>query len=246
MAGSALDDLSELRIISLAQQGDSNAFEWLYNHYKRRIYFLCNRMVNDRDAAEDLTQETFMQVYRRLNTFRGDSAFGTWLHRIAVNIVLMSLRRERSRVSELSFEQGSDHSYEEAPFEKFMAVRDSRLSATLDRVTIERAMKCLPPGYAIVFLMHDVEGYQHNEIADVLDCSIGNTKSQLHKARMKLRRSIRGQLQARESNYSPRDQERKTAGGRRVLLLGNDLELLRKRLRVLRKNKLQAISANAA
>ena len=246
MAGSALDDLSELRIISLAQQGDSSAFEWLYNRYKRRIYFLCNRMVNDRDAAEDLTQETFMQVYRRLNTFRGDSAFGTWLHRIAVNIVLMSVRRGRSRVSEISFEQGSDHSYEEAPFEKFMAVRDHRLSAALDRVTIERAMTCLPPGYAIVFLMHDVQGYQHNEIADVLNCSVGNTKSQLHKARLKLRRCICGQLQGRGSNSSLRHQERKNAASRRVLLLGSDLELLRRRCRVLRKNKLQAMSANVA
>jgi RNA polymerase sigma-70 factor, ECF subfamily len=181
----------EAEAIQKAQGGDAASFEMLYALHKRRVYSLCLRMLGNVAEAEDLTQEAFLQLYRKIGTFRGDSAFSTWLHRLAVNVVLMHLRKKG--LPQVSLEETLEPSQEDGP-RKDIGARDLTLSGSVDRVTLERAIENLPPGYRLVFVLHDVEGYEHNEIAGMLECSIGNSKSQLHKARMKLRDLLRSGL----------------------------------------------------
>jgi RNA polymerase sigma-70 factor (ECF subfamily) len=176
--------LTEAEAIERAQRGDAESFEALYALHKRRVYSLCLRMTGNTAEAEDLTQEAFLQLYRKIGTFRGESAFSTWLHRLSVNVVLMHLRKKG--LPEVSLEESLEPQQEDAP-RKDIGARDRMLSGSIDRVNLERAVESLPPGYRIIFLLHDVEGYEHNEIAEMMGCSIGNSKSQLHKARMKLR-----------------------------------------------------------
>jgi len=178
----------EAEAIARAQAGDPRSFEMLYSLHKRRVYSLCLRMLGNVAEAEDLTQEAFLQLYRKIGTFRGDSAFSTWLHRLSVNVVLMHLRKKG--LPQVSLEETLEPSQDDGP-RKDIGARDLTLSGSIDRVTLERAVENLPPGYRLVFILHDVEGYEHNEIADMLACSIGNSKSQLHKARMKLRELLR-------------------------------------------------------
>ena len=177
------DRLSEAEAIERAKQGDASAFQVLYNLHKRRVYSLCLRMTANTAAAEDLTQEAFLQLFRKIGTFRGESAFSTWLHRMAVNVVLMQLRKKGLNVVPLEETMEGE---EEAP-KKEPGADDARLAGSIDRLQLENAIGELPPGYRMIFLLHDVQGYEHNEIADMVGCSIGNSKSQLHKARMKLR-----------------------------------------------------------
>jgi RNA polymerase sigma-70 factor (ECF subfamily) len=174
----------EAEAIQAAQAGDTRSFEFLYAMHKRRVYSLCLRMLSNVAEAEDLTQEAFLQLYRKIGTFRGDSAFSTWLHRLAVNVVLMHLRKKG--LPQVSLEETLEPAQEDGP-RRDIGARDLTLAGSIDRITLERAVEDLPPGYRLVFVLHDVEGYEHNEIAGMLDCSIGNSKSQLHKARMKLR-----------------------------------------------------------
>ncbi len=171
--------------IRLAQQGDAAAFERLYRLHSRRVYSLCLRMVGNTAEAEDLTQEAFLQLFRKIATFRGESAFSTWLHRLAVNVVLMKLRKKSGK--ETSLEQVTEPDEESGTPRRDFGTIDLRLSGSLDRVNLQRAVEQLPPGYKAAFILHDVQGYEHNEIAEMLGCSIGNSKSQLHKARMRLR-----------------------------------------------------------
>ena len=176
------------QIIERAQQQDHEAFQTIYRLHQRRVYSLCLRMLKSVEQAEDLTQEAFIQVFRRISTYRGESSFTTWLHRVTVNVVLMSLRRKTLAMTSLeAFTAPSD----DAPAFEF-GFADNRLTGTLDRLALERAIEKLPPGYKIIFILHDIEGYEHNEIADLLGCSIGNSKSQLHKARMRLRELLLG------------------------------------------------------
>lgn len=186
----------EAEAISKAQAGDGQSFEILYSLHKRRVYSLCLRMLGNVAEAEDLTQEAFLQLYRKIGTFRGDSAFSTWLHRLAVNVVLMHLRKKG--LPQVSLEETLEPSQDDGP-RKDIGERDLVLSGSIDRVALERAVENLPPGYRLVFVLHDVEGYEHNEIADMLSCSIGNSKSQLHKARMKLRDLLRSGQRKEES-----------------------------------------------
>jgi RNA polymerase sigma-70 factor, ECF subfamily len=174
----------EAEAIQAAQAGDTKSFEFLYSLHKRRVYSLCLRMLSNVAEAEDLTQEAFLQLYRKIGTFRGDSAFSTWLHRLSVNVVLMHLRKKG--LPQVSLEETLEPSQEDGP-RRDIGARDITLAGSVDRITLERAVGDLPPGYRLVFVLHDVEGYEHNEIAEMLSCSIGNSKSQLHKARMKLR-----------------------------------------------------------
>ena len=175
--------LSEAEAIEKAKQGDAEAFEVLYNLHKRRVYSLCLRMTANAAEAEDLTQEAFLQLFRKIGTFRGESAFSTWLHRMAVNVVLMQLRKKSLPVVPL---EDSVETEEETP-KKELGGADLKLAGSIDRLQLERAIERLPPGYRTIFVLHDVEGFEHNEIADIAGCSIGNSKSQLHKARIKLR-----------------------------------------------------------
>lgn len=176
--------LSEAEAIEKAKQGDADSFEGLYSLHKRRVYSLCLRMTGNTAEAEDLTQEAFLQLYRKIASFRGESAFSTWLHRLAVNVVLMRLRKKG--LPQVSLEETLEPQQEGGP-RRDIGTRDNVLAGSIDRISLERAIEDLPPGYRMVFVLHDIEGYEHNEIAAMLGCSIGNSKSQLHKARMKLR-----------------------------------------------------------
>src|SRR5690242_10414189 len=140
-------------------------------------------MTQNTASAEDLTQEAFLQLFRKIGTFRGESAFSTWLHRMAVNVVLMQLRKKGLPLVPL---EDTVETEEETP-KKELGAADAALAGSVDRLQLQRAVEMLPPGYRTIFLLHDVEGYEHNEIAGIVGCSIGNSKSQLHKARLKLR-----------------------------------------------------------
>lgn len=173
----------EAQLVARAQRGDEQAFEALFEAHKRRVYTLCLRMTGNTAEAEDLTQEAFLQLFRKISTFRGESAFSTWLHRLAVNVVLMHLRKKG--LQQVSLDETDDSQGE--PTRKDYGQPDARLAMSVDRIGLNRAIEQLPPGYRAVFILHDVEGYEHNEIAEMMNCSVGNSKSQLHKARMKLR-----------------------------------------------------------
>lgn len=178
---------SDSQLIARAQSGDEQAFAALFEAHKRRVYSLCLRMTGNIAEAEDLSQEAFLQLFRKIGTFRGESAFSTWLHRLVVNVVLMHLRKKG--LQQVSLDE-TDSSLEE-PVKRDYGDDDRRLMGSIDRITLARAIAKLPPGYRAVFVLHDMEGYEHNEIAGILDCSVGNSKSQLHKARMKLREALR-------------------------------------------------------
>jgi RNA polymerase sigma-70 factor, ECF subfamily len=181
-------EMSEAEAIEGAKQQDGECFEFLYSRHKRRVYSLCLRMTGNVATAEDLTQEAFLQLYRKIATFRGDSAFSTWLHRMTVNIVLM--HRRKKGLPEVSLDDALEPTEEGDP-RKEIAAQDQMLSGSIDRLVLESAIESLPPGYRIIFVLHDIEGYEHNEIGEMLGCSIGNSKSQLHKARIKLRDILR-------------------------------------------------------
>ncbi len=179
---------SEAETLALAQAGNHAAFALLYSAHKRRVYSLCLRMLGNVAEAEDLTQESFLQLHRKIASFRGDSAFSTWLHRLTINVVLMHLRRKGLNL--ISLDEAQDATAERGPARSFGAP-DLRLNGTIDRLTLEKALEDLPLGYRTIFVLHDIEGLEHNEIAAQLECSVGNSKSQLHKARMKLREALR-------------------------------------------------------
>jgi len=171
--------------IRLAQRGDAAAFETIYQLHSRRVYALCLRMIGDPVEAEDLTQEAFLQLFRKIHTFRGESAFSSWLHRLTANIVLMRFRKKRPTLISLDEMTRADDEKERPVLE--IGVPDLRMSGLFDRVNLHAALEKLPEGYRSMFLLHDVHGYEHNEIAGMLGCSVGNSKSQLHKARKRLR-----------------------------------------------------------
>lgn len=177
-------EMTESEIIGKAQAGDMRCFELLYARHKRKVFSICLRMTGSYADSEEFTQEAFLQLYRKIRSFRGESAFSTWLHRLSVNIVLMHFRKKGVPV--VSLEAILESQREDGPTREF-GMRDNVLQGSIDRITLEWAIGELSPGYRIIFVLHDIEGYEHNEIAEMLGCSIGNSKSQLHKARMKLR-----------------------------------------------------------
>jgi RNA polymerase sigma-70 factor, ECF subfamily len=185
-------EMTEAEAIRLAQKGDAGAFERIYRLHSRRVYALCLRMVGNTAEAEDLTQDAFLQLFRKIGTFRGESAFSTWLHRLAVNVVLMKLRKKT--LPETSLEESTDPDDETSGPKREIGAPDLLLSGSIDRVHLQRAIEQLPPGYRQVFVLHDVQGFEHNEIAGLMRCSIGNSKSQLHKARMRLRELLQETL----------------------------------------------------
>jgi RNA polymerase sigma-70 factor (ECF subfamily) len=172
-------------LIRRAQQGDSDAFATIFYEHKARIYSLCLRMTNNASDAEDLAQDAFLHVFRKLSTFRGDSALSTWLYRIAVNTVLMHFRKRSLR--QLSLDEPYTNNDDAKQVRREYGTRDDRLAGCVDRVALTRAIKELPSGYRTIFLLHEVEGYEHREIAAFLGCSVGNSKSQLHKAKLRIR-----------------------------------------------------------
>ena len=166
-------------LIERARLGERRAFETLYRENVGRVYALCLRMSGDADRAEELTQDVFVRAWSRLSSFRGDSQFSTWLHRIAVNAVLQKRRGDKRR--ELRVETRDARDLAEAP-----AMRVS----TAERMDLERAVAALPEGARAVFLLHDVQGYKHHEIADMMGLAVGTTKAQLHRARRLLREAL--------------------------------------------------------
>jgi len=185
---------AETGLIARAKDCDDRAFEALYHAYERRVYLLCVRMTGDSSEAEDLTQETFLQIFRKISTFRNESAFATWLHRVTVNVVLMHHRRKRLPI--VPFEH-ADASPEELSWREYGA-EDRTLVSLIDRILLRRAITQLPEGRRAVLVLHDLEGYRHTEIAKLQDCSIGNSKSQLSRARW----NMRGLLQPGRNDHS--------------------------------------------
>jgi len=178
--------VSDHLLAQKAAEGDVQAFEELYVRHNRRVYSLCLRMTGNTAEAEDLTQESFIQLFRKIGSFRGDSAFTTWLHRLTVNQVLMHFRKKNVRV-EKTTDEG------EMPVQVVRGTEDPTRMPVVDRIALDRAVAQLPPGYRMVFVLHDVEGHEHEEIARMLGVAVGTSKSQLHKARMKLRGLLRQQ-----------------------------------------------------
>jgi RNA polymerase sigma-70 factor, ECF subfamily len=173
---------SEPSDAALAASGDRRAFERLYRAHAGRVFALCARMAADRALAEELTQDVFVRVWEKLGSFRGDSSFGTWVHRVAVNVCLNRLqsdRRERKRAA-----TGADEE------DDVIATLPARPTAPGERMDLERAIAGLPPGARRVFVLHDVEGYRHEEIAEQLGITSGGSKAQLHRARLLLREAL--------------------------------------------------------
>jgi RNA polymerase sigma-70 factor (ECF subfamily) len=200
---STVRSTTDLELVRRAQRGDSEAFAALFHAHKARIYSICLRMTKNTAQAEDLTQNAFLQVFRKLSTFRGNSALSTWLCRIAVNTVLMHFRKKALTL--VSLDETSGHDSTLVPRE--YRSRDDRLAESVDRITLARAITDLPPGCRTIFLLHEVEGYDHGEIARMLDFSVGNSKSQLHKAKRHIREflslSAAARTVAREADFKP-------------------------------------------
>ena len=174
---------ADYELAQRAAKGEMLAFEQIYQSYYRRVYGLTFRMTRNTVEAEDLTQDVFIHLYKKIGSFRGESSFATWLHRFTVNRVLMHFRKSSVK-RERTSEDG------ETPLQVVLGTDNPHQMAVVDRILLDQAIKDLPPGYRMTFILHDVEGYEHAEIAKMMGCSTGTTKSQLHKARMKLRKLL--------------------------------------------------------
>ena len=174
---------SDLALARKAADGDARAFEELYRLYHRLVYGLCLRMTQNVAEAEDITQDVFILLHRKVGSFRGESQFTTWLHRLTVNQVLMHFRRRGVRVEQATEDGGE-------PQQAERGTENPSQMPVVDRIALDKAVSQLPPGYRAVFVLHDVEGHEHEEVARLLGCSVGTSKSQLHKARMKLRQLL--------------------------------------------------------
>ena len=184
---SGLEGVSDRELVRRAQEGDASAFATLFHTHKSKVYSVCLRLTSNTAEAEDLTQDAFVQVFRKLSTFRGDSALSTWLYRIAVNTVLMRFRKKGLQQVSMDELSNQDTGF----IRREYGSRDLRLTGSIDRIALTRAIGELPHGYRTVFLLHEVEGYEHQEIAQLLGCSVGNSKSQLHKAKLRIRELLR-------------------------------------------------------
>jgi RNA polymerase sigma-70 factor, ECF subfamily len=181
--------------VVLAQGGNEEAFATLFHVHKTKVYSVCLRMTGNPADAEDLTQESFLRVLRKLATFRGESALSTWFHRVAVNTVLMHFRKKGARPVSLEELADRDTSVPKRDYGKV----DERLSTSIERIALARALKELSLGYMTIFLLHEVKGYQHHEIARLLRCSVGTSKSQLHKAKTRMRQLLGPQKEQNET-----------------------------------------------
>ena len=198
------------RNVQLAAAGDMAAFEEVYRTYHRRVYAQCLRMTRSVAEAEDLTQEVFIQLYRKLQTFRGESLFTTWLHRLTTNAVLMHFRKTAARP-----EQATDDA---ETLNSFVGGTPNHNSSSLiDRIALDEAIEQLSPGYRAVFILHDLEGYEHHQIGKMLGCAVGTSKSQLHKARLKLRRLLYPRKRAAFPRAMEQQKQAAVTGSKRLL-----------------------------
>lgn len=180
----AVAKVTDFELTQAAGSGDMVAFEEIYQRHHRRVYSICLRMLQNPYEAEDLTQDVFIQLYRKIGSFRGDSAFTTWLHRMTVNQVLMHFRKRN-----VKFEKTTEEG--ETPVQIVPGTENALKMPVVDKIALENAIDQLPTGYKNVFVLHDVEGFEHEEVANILGCSVGTSKSQLHKARLKLRKLLK-------------------------------------------------------
>ncbi len=198
VSAKAIADVSKAKDYDLTQaasKGDMVAFEELYQRHHRRVYSICLRMLQKTHEAEDLTQDVFIQLYRKVGSFRGDSAFTTWLHRMTVNQVLMHFRKRNVKY-EKTTEEG------DTPEQVEIGTANPFRMPIVDKIALESAIAQLPPGYKNVFVLHDVEGFEHEEVARILGCSVGTSKSQLHKARLKLQKLLKKKANPRLINVT--------------------------------------------
>jgi RNA polymerase sigma-70 factor (ECF subfamily) len=177
---SAEDKAAAQKLIRRAQAGDVDAFEILYSEHSPRIYALCLRlMAGDTSDATELLQDVFIKAWRRLDTFRGDSAFASWLHRLTVNTMLENTRSEGRRTARV------------LPMEDTSRLAGAARASGIElKMDMESAIASLPKGARLAFVLHDVEGYQHQEIAEQLSVTVGTVKAQLHRARRLLRERL--------------------------------------------------------
>ena len=182
---------TDAELVQRCVEGDQQAWAEIVRQYSRRIYNLAYRFTLSHSAAEDLTQEVFIQLFRKIGSFRGESAFTTWLHRLTVNHVLMHFRKRGVRL-EKTTEEG-----EIGEIQDFLQAGAER-PRFVDRIALDKAISELPPGYRTVFVLHDVEGFEHEEVANMLGVSVGTSKSQLHKARMRLRELLNKKTDTRK------------------------------------------------
>jgi RNA polymerase sigma-70 factor, ECF subfamily len=175
---------ADLELAARCRAGDADAFEELYRQHARRLFSLVMRMVGSAEDAEDLVQEVFLQAHRKLAGFRGESTLGTWLYRLTMNHCLDHLRGRQAKMSRATGSLDDEDAIE--PMAPAPMVPQA-----ISRLDLERAIDALPPGSRAAFLLHDVEGFEHREIADILGISEGTSKSQVHKARLKLRTLLR-------------------------------------------------------
>ncbi len=180
----AIQPVDEKLLVARAQDNDYRAYEQLYQLHVGRIFALCVRLCKDRDMAEDLTQEAFIQAWRKLNKFRGDSAFGSWLYRIATNTVLSYLRKNKTFINSLDIDDVPEMAYRET---------------TDEQIGLEQAISELPDGARAVFVLYSLEGYTHDEISKQLGIAQGSSKAQLHRARQLLKMKLEGELKVEPS-----------------------------------------------
>jgi RNA polymerase sigma-70 factor (ECF subfamily) len=176
----------DMALVERCRRGESGAFEELYRAHAGRLYSLACRMLGDVDAAEDLLQEIFVSAHRKLDSFRGDAALGTWLYRLATNQILDHLRSRATRAGRLTDALDDATTIPDAG-------RGRLDEAAVTRVDLERALAQLPDGCRTAFVLHDVEGLEHREVAALLGIAEGTSKSQVHKARLRLRTLLRGE-----------------------------------------------------
>ena|ERR1043165_6439976 len=183
----------------MTSTGDMEAFEEIYRTHHKRVYSICFRMVRNAAEAEDLTQQVFIQLFRKLHTFRGQSSFTTWLYRLTVNQVLMHFRRRVVRAEKIT-EDGS------TPLRIVSGTENPSRMALIDRIALNQAIARLPAGYRMVFILHDLEGFEHHQIGKMLGCAAGTSKSQLHKARQRLRQLLTGRPTTPQQRHKARAQ----------------------------------------
>jgi len=203
------DVVPEGHLIARAQAGDESAFAAIFERHKHHVYAICLRMTRIASDAEDLTQEVFLLLFRKIALFRGDSAFSTWLYRLTVNVALSQLRKQSPRLTALETED-----VEGEFVHPEIGAPDPRLDRCLDRLILEQAILHLAPSYRAAFALYELHGYAHKEIAEIMNWSVGNSKSQLHKARRKLRALLSGRTRTASATVKLFGRRKSTPAGR--------------------------------
>lgn len=177
-------DASASKAIRSFNRGDKRAFEFIYRSYCGFVHRICLRMLRDPLEAEDAAQDVFVCVFCKINSFRGESAFSSWLYRLTTNSVLMRFRKNKHRQKWIPLEEPREDGERSC---SEISAQDVNLTGLFDRIALQSAVEVLPAGYKTAFVLHDIHGYEHREIAEMSGYSVGNSKSQLHKARHRLR-----------------------------------------------------------